>query len=342
MSRGFVGGLVRDLVRPSWRAAVLSVALVAGIPGGDAVASGVAETLYAAGEAAVVLDYATLAKRIVAADVIYLGEQHGNPHHHAAQLKIVTDLVAAGRRPAIAFEFVTVPQTSELMSFVSMSRIPAHDKAAVRRLRGELGWQTGTEWRDYGPLLEFARAHRLRVAGIDLPQSLRRRISRVGTEGLNAVERTQFPDSGLVDPAYRQLMHERLNAAHCGFASPELVARLYATWLARNDTMTMAVTALAAEQPLEPVVVILGLGHVENNMGVYERVAQRAPTLRQLNIGFRARSAELRIADELAPLDRFGKQFAAAHEILWVTPPVAAQQPAPCEGLELRMKKMEK
>ncbi len=334
--------MIRKLIRPAWWAAALAAVLVTGIPSGVAAPAGPpGETLHAAGDGAV-LDYEALARRIAAADVIYLGEQHGNPHHHAAQLKIVTDLVAAGRRPAIAFEFVTVPQTSELMSFVSSPQVSAHDNAAVRRLRDELGWQAGTEWRDYGPLLEFARAQRLRVAGIDLPQSLRRRISRVGIDGLNAVERSQFPDSGLVDPAYQQLMHERLNAAHCGFASPELVARLYATWLARNDTMTMAVTALAAEQPLEPVVVILGLGHVENNMGVYQRVAQRAPTLRQLNIGFRARSPELRLADELAPLDRFGKQFAAAHEILWVTPPVAADRRTPCEGLELRMKKMEK
>jgi uncharacterized iron-regulated protein len=321
--------------------AALLAALIAGCPpAAGAIADVSAETILAAADGAE-LDRSALAKRLAAADVIYLGEQHGNPYHHAAQLEVLNELVARGRRPAIAFEVASVAQTSELMSFVSSAQIPGHTVDPAQRLREELGWRAGTEWRDYGPLLEFARKNKLRVAGIDLPRSLRRRITRVGVEGLNAVERAQFPDSGFADPAYEQLMRERLNAAHCGFAPPELVTRLYATWLARNDTMTMAVTALAAERPDEPVVVILGLGHVANNMGVYERVAQRAPALRQLNIGFRGRSADTRAADEIAPFDRFGRRFAAPHEIVWLTPP-AAGAAGPCDGLEQHLKKIVK
>lgn len=325
----------------STRSATLTVFLIAvPIPGCATAANALedrADELIVAAADGARLDRVALARRLANADVIYLGEQHGNPHHHAAQLEVLAALLVSGRRPAVAFEAVSVPQTSELTAFVLSQPIPGHAIDPVARLRDELGWKTGSEWRDYGPLLEFARHNKLRVAGIDLPRSLRRRITRVGVEGLNAVERAQLRDSGFADAAYEALMRERLNAAHCGFAPPELVTRLYATWLARNDTMAMAVTALAAERPEEPVVVILGFGHVANNMGVYERVAHQAPALRQLNIGLRGRSNDTNAAEEIAPLDRFGRRFPAAHEIVWLTPTVE-RAAGPCGGLEQHMK----
>ena len=322
--------------------AILTAVLIGCSPPsfGDA-ARRVAGTLHLAPDG-VQVEQSSLDARIAAAQVIYLGEQHGNPYHHAAQLKIVSDLVAYGRRPAIGFEVVSLTQTSDLLNYVFA---PASDdpQAPARRLRAELGWAAdGDNWRDYGPLLEFARANRLRVAGIDLPRGLRRRVSRVGADALTAVEREQLHDSGFADTAYRQLMHGRLDEAHCGFAPPALLGRLYETWLARNDAMAMVVTTLAAEQPEEPVVVIVGSGHVAHNMGVFERVAQRAPQLTQLNLGFRAERQDTSIREHFVPADLAGTSFAPTHEIIWLTPGDAGKGASPCAGLEEHMKKIGK
>jgi len=330
-------------MNPSAACAAILTALLIGCsaPSFGDPARRVAGTLHAAPDGAE-LDKSELLARLAAADVVYLGEQHGNPYHHAAQLKIVTDLVAAGRRPAIGFEVVSLTQTSDLMNFVFT---PAGDdpEAPARRLRSELGWTAdGDRWRDYGPLLEFARANKLRVAGIDLSRGLRRRISRVGAEALTAVERAQLYDSKFADAAYQQWMHERLNEAHCGFAAPALLGRLYETWIARNDAMTMVVTTLAAEQPGEPVVVVVGSGHVAHNMGVFERVAHRAPRLRQLNIGFRGQRADVTVREHFAPAELAGWRFAPAHEIIWLTPGGPAQGGSACAGLEEHMKKIGK
>ncbi|WP_332671777.1 ChaN family lipoprotein [Aromatoleum sp.] len=289
------------------------------------------------------LDRTSFRMRLAAADVIYLGEQHGNRHHHAAQLGIVADLVASGRKPAIGFEAVSLTQTSDLMNYV-FAPASGDAEAAARRLRSELGWTAdGDRWRDYGPLLEFARANKLRIAGIDLPGGLRRRISRVGVQGLSAVERAQLYDTGFEDAAYREFMHGRLDDAHCGFARPALLDRLYETWLARNDAMMTVVTTLAAERPGEPVVVIVGGGHVAHNMGVFERVAQRAPQLRQLNIGFRGEQAGTTVPELFAPVEFAGRRFAPTHEIIWLTPGASGRAAAsPCAGLEDHMKKMGK
>jgi uncharacterized iron-regulated protein len=322
----------------------ICAAVLCGVLAGCAVplrgtAVGEPETLHAAPDGAV-LEHAALARRIDAADVIYLGEKHGNRFHHAAQLRVIRELVARGKRPAIAFEVVTLPETSELVSFVQS---PAGAAEPAARLRHALGWSGDDyRWRDYGPLFEFARANQLPVAGIDLPRSLRRRISRVGLEGLVAPERSQLHDSGFVDAEYEEIMHERLNTAHCGFAPPTLRARLYATWVARNDAMAAAITALAAEQPGQPVVVIVGSEHAANNMGVYERVAHRAPALRQLNIGFRGRVPGMDLKSDLAPVERGARRFAPAHEVLWLTANDGPDPATACAGLEQQMNKISK
>ncbi len=311
-------------------------------PSSGETAAPVAGTLHAAPNGAEI-DRTSFQIRLAAADVIYLGEQHGNRYHHAAQLRIVTDLVASGRKPAIGFEVVSLTQTSDLMNYVFAPTSDDAD-APARRLRSELKWTAdGEQWRNYGPLLEFARAHQLRVAGIDLPRGLRRRISRVGVQGLSAVERAQLYDSGFTDAAYREFMQGRLDEAHCGFAPPALLDRLYETWLARNDAMMTVITTLAAERPGEPVVVIVGGGHVAHNMGVFERVAQRAPQLRQLNIGFRGEQAGVTAPELFAPVEVAGRQFAPIHEIIWLTPSTpGGANASPCAGLEDHMKKMGK
>jgi len=106
--------------------------------------------------------------------------------------------------------------------------------------------------------------------------------------------------------------------------------------------MTMVVTTLAAEQPGEPVVVVVGSGHVAHNMGVFERVAHRAPQLRQLNIGFRGQHADVTVREYFTPPEPSARRFAPAHEIIWLTPGGPAEGGSVCAGLEEHMKKIEK
>jgi uncharacterized iron-regulated protein len=251
--------------------------------------------------------------------------------------------VTVGRNPAIGFEALSIPQTSDVMNFVSAGSAHGSSTGQVARLRSAIAWEDEDErWQNYGPLLEFARANKLQVAGIDLPRALRQRITRVGMSGLGVVERRQVPDSGFSDAVYETLMHERLNESHCGHAPPSLLSRLYETWVARNDAMALAITDLAKERPGRPVVVIVGWGHVANNMGVFERVAAHMPDLRQVNVGFRAVQRGKVPDAEMSVLTRGDRNFAPSHQVMWLTPGSPLQAPDPCAGLETRMKAISK
>ncbi|MBF0177665.1 MAG: ChaN family lipoprotein [Magnetococcales bacterium] len=276
-----------------------------------------------------------LVDQMRSARVIYLGEKHDNPEHHRLQMHIIQDLVKAGRRPALGFEFFTRAQTSWLQDFSVGVPSPMGRSGAENSLdrdgevlRERLGWKDRSEWAFYYPMLVWARQQKLSIFGADLPRGLRFRLTRVGLEGLSPVERHLIPSTGFVHEDYRQLMLKQLSDAHCGVAPPALLDRLYATWVARNDTMATSITLLLKELPVtEPVVMILGAGHVAHGMGVMDRVAHLNPGLRQFNLGFK----EVSVSPSEADLARYrqpvvvGKtRFLPEHAYLWLTPPAPA------------------
>ena len=277
-----------------------------------------------------------LLEKMLNAQVIYLGEQHDNPYHHRLQLAIVEKLIARGKRPILGFEFFSQAQTGWLMHYTvgkpSAFALPqARDPGKLLRIK--LGWEKRQNWDYYFPLIQLARQHHLPVFGADLPDGLRVRLSRSGVAGLSPLEKATWSPTGFDQEAYRRLMWQQLAISHCGMAPESLLARLYETWIARNDAMARAIVLMQAQQPNAPVVVLLGAGHVAHNMGVYERVAFLQPGIRQLNLGFQS------TLPDNPPFSHYFEtvsveqtEFAPEHPYLWFTPP-APEGEDPCAQL---------
>lgn len=270
------------------------------------------------------LTAAQLLARMQDADVIYLGERHDNARHHAIQGSVISELVAAGRQPVLGFEFFSREQSGHLLQYVARKEA---DETDEKRLRERLGWgpRRDASWPFYFELLEIARSNGLPAFGLDLPRAMRARLQRQGLEGLTAFERSMLPATGFADDAYRAKMFEQLKAAHCGYGNEEYLGRLYDTWIARNDAMASSLAALLDEYPGRPLVVILGGGHVVENLGVFERLAHLRPSASQLNLGL-VEHREDRAED--APL---------AYQYVWFTAP--QERGDPCEAFRRRHKK---
>ncbi|MBF0311130.1 MAG: ChaN family lipoprotein [Magnetococcales bacterium] len=257
------------------------------------------------------------------ARVVYLGEKHDNPHHHRMQRLILESLVARGRKPVIGFEFFSREETGLLLSFVQGNTSPMMPNRSAdeeeRALRRRLNWEHRPEWSDYFPLLALAKQKGLMVFGADLPTGVRSRMARVGLGKMVALEKRFLVKSTLENASYRLLMQEQFANSHCGMAGEGLLERLYQTWLARNEAMAESIVTMAGETPGEPVVVILGAGHTQYDMGVYERVAVRQPDWIQVNIGLReeGNSLQMPVREELAEVRR---SFAPDHQYVWFTP----------------------
>jgi len=282
-----------------------------------------------------------LYERMAQADVVYLGEKHDNPRHHALQLQALQTLLERGLRPALGFEFFAQHQTGYLQDYVQAQNKRLSDAEAAQQLRRNLGWgpQRDADWAFYLPLLQWARQQDLVVFGADLPDSLKRRLTRLGPAALSAVEQRLLQTTGFQDAAYRELMAQTLIEAHCGWNDPDLIERLYQTWLARNDAMAQAIAAMGQANTGQPIVMILGAGHIRHDMGVAERVRHLWPQARQINLAYQevAREPQAVTAyfdDQVIVQER---QFAPAFEYLWFTPRVSFDDP--CKQFKTQLQK---
>ncbi|MFO1352071.1 MAG: ChaN family lipoprotein [Gammaproteobacteria bacterium] len=263
------------------------------------------------------LTAAELYERMANAQVVYLGETHSNARHHELELTVLRALLENGKRPLIGFEFFSMDQTGYLMDFTVGA-----NRTSEETLRQKLGWgkHRDKEWNDYFPLLRTAQEHKLSAFGADLPAGIVQRLTRVGRTGLSPVEKRFLHDTAFDNTAYHKLMQDTLVHAHCGWNDPVLIDRLYQTWLARNDAMATAIVDMVQAAHGQPVLVVLGSGHVRHNMGVFERVAYRLPGVQQVNLAFQETDTDRREPQAyFSGSPDLAAQFAPLHEYLWFT-----------------------
>ncbi|MGP6087694.1 ChaN family lipoprotein [Antarctobacter jejuensis] len=189
------------------------------------------------------------------ADVLFLGEVHDNPGHHARQAEIVSQV----QPRAIVWEMLDSAEagrvTPELIA----------DQAA---LDAALGW-TGSGWPDfamYYPI--FAAAPDAAHYGAEMPRDRARAVMEQGRSsvsishpGLQALLMADY-----ANPAELQLRLDLQMASHCNALPEDLLPQMVDVQRVR-DTLLAAEAAKALEDTGGPVVVITGNGHARRDWG---------------------------------------------------------------------------
>ncbi|PCI27369.1 MAG: hypothetical protein COB67_08620 [SAR324 cluster bacterium] len=279
------------------------------------------------------------------ADIIYLSEKHDNTEHHAAQYKVIQQLIKEGLRPKIGLEFFSVDQTGYLMEYVSGKKHrfqKQSPEAAIRKLRKDLGWQyrLDRDWEFYFTFIKLAKKHQLTIFGTDLPRGINRRIAREGEGALTNVERYFLQTTNFQDKSYQQFMYRKLKKAHCGWIEEGLSQRLYQTWVARNDSMAQSLVMMAEGGVKQPIIMIVGGGHTEYSLALYERVAYLQPELIQVNLGLIEISMEAQKLADYLVRKRIGTQLSKPiYDFVWFTQRESFDDP--CAPFKKLLKKTE-
>jgi len=291
------------------------------------------------------INFDSLINNISTYDVIYLSEKHDNPEHHHIQQTIILQLIEIGLTPTLGFEFFSLEDTPDLLNFVDSGKV-AHPKNIEKiieiDLRKKLGWDSQPDkmWKYYYDLLSIAKKESLPVAGIDLPATLKKRITHKGIDNITPIEKEQIFTTQLSDKAYKKYMFSIFKAVHCGMGHERMQSRLYDTWMARNDKMALSITRLTKHSK-GPVVVIIGGGHTEYGLGVINRVAAIDKTIKQVNIALREISVTpSTLSEYLLPLDLEGFERVPPADYLWFTQRVSYNDP--CEEFKKSLQKMKK
>ncbi len=205
---------------------------------------------------------------ILQSRVVYVGESHDNPHHHAVQAALFMKLWAADRRLALGMEMFQRPFQAVLDAYAQgeidqptmLDRTEYHDR-----------W--GHDFTLYRPLVELAVAHRARIHALNAPRELTRKVAREGLESLTPAERSLVPELDRSSASHRAMVREAFDQHGL---PPERFESFYTAQLIWDETMAQAI-AEVMDSPGAParMLVMAGIGHVRGGLGVPKRAARR-------------------------------------------------------------------
>ncbi|GKS56704.1 hypothetical protein YTPLAS18_02310 [Nitrospira sp.] len=217
------------------------------------------------------------------ADVIYIGEEHHNREHIKAALRILQSLVDQGRRPVLGMEMFSWDGQAALDRQVS--RAPPSEDDFLDESKWKQNW--GGAFDDYAPLVQFARAHGLRLRAWNAPRPLVRTIAKEGLAramSSNDVRAWGMVENDIVDDdAYRTTIIGQLKACHGGGGDEEGYRRMYEASLFRDEAMAKTIadeyranaTAGVKNQNGSPIVSYTGSGHIQYGLPIPQRVSRR-------------------------------------------------------------------
>ncbi len=269
---------------------------------------------------------ATLAAELAGARYVLLGEKHDNPDHHRLQAWVLEELRARGRAPLVAFEMLHAGQAEAL------ARHLAERPGELAGLAEAVGWASSgwPEWPLYEPVFAVAVAARWPLAAANLPPA---EVRRIAAEGLGALGGERVAalalDRPLGEAAAGSLAAE-IEASHCGYATPALVAGMSAAQRARDAVMADALLTAGAEG----AVLITGTGHARRDRGVPWYLTARGVADGVVSVAL----VEVQDGVEDPQAARAGFDGSLPFDYLWFTPRVDDEDP--CEKFRAQLEKL--
>jgi len=259
------------------------------------------------------ISFEALLPQVLAADVIFIGEEHYTPSHIEAAQKILNALVANQRHPALAMEMFSWDGQDGLDRYIQEPGF------TTDRLLEDSHWNTnwGGEFADYQPLVTFAKSHQLRIFGLNPPRRLVRLVASKGLmEASQDPEMKRWPVEELVtdDPEYEKLIFEQIEACHPGLPD-HVYRRIFEASIFRDEGMAQVINNyLKDKSPTAgSLVSYTGGGHIQFKVPVPKRVERKHPGVKSITIYLEAwdPSKEDEVRSELKT---------GIADFLWLTP----------------------
>jgi uncharacterized iron-regulated protein len=197
--------------------------------------------------------------------IIYLGEIHTIPRHHALEAKILRELSARNLKLALGMEMFSHEQQPVLDRWQK----EREGISALIRALGQEGW---TNLKDYETLLTEARELNIPILGLNATDKLVKKVARKGLDGLTDAEKKQIPGHMAgINPLYDRLLRLRLKV-HRAFLGKGLDFIVEAQCV-RDQTMAWNLSRyLELPGGKDRIMfVVAGSGHVNYGLGIPER-----------------------------------------------------------------------
>ncbi len=188
---------------------------------------------------------------------VLLGEVHDNAEQHALRIEALRQRIAAGARPAIAFEQFDRDRQGEIDR---LRREQPGNADALIAAAGGPNWQ----WKHYRPFVQLALDHDLPIVAANLSRG---DAMKVASAGWDAVFDAAMQKSLGLDRLAESFIsaHERTVArGHCDLLPAELLPSMARAQIARDIVLAASLRAHLDQG----VVLLTGNGHVRKDIGV--------------------------------------------------------------------------
>ena len=223
------------------------------------------------------IDFETLASRLAAADLVFVGEQHNDPATHRMELAILEGIARRRDSVVLAMEMWERDVQPLLDRYLSGS---ATEEELLRDGRPWKNYLT-----DYRPLVELARARNWPVIASNVPRPLASLVSRGGLAALDtlsaelrlrAAANIACPEDEYFEK-FREVMGD-MSSHQPGTGGADSSAarllRVYQAQCIKDETMGESVARAWA--PGRLVVHYNGAFHSDFRLGTVDRARQRA------------------------------------------------------------------
>ena len=221
---------------------------------------------------------------LLAADVIFIGEEHYTPSHLEAAQTILSSLLKNQRQPSVAMEMFSWDGQPGLDRYIK------NPETTTIQLREESRWKKnwGGQFVDYQSLVTFSQSHQLNLLALNPPRSL---VRLVATQGLNKALRNpemgKWPIGPLVtdDPDYENLIYEQIESCHTGLPD-HVYRRIFEASIFRDEGMAQIIRNYLTNKPSSegPLVSYTGGGHIQYHIPIPKRVKRTNPLAKMVTI----------------------------------------------------------
>ncbi len=250
--------------------------------------------------------------------IVLFGEVHDNRALHTERNRIVANVIAAGVRPAFAFEQFdreSQPRIDAVLKTSGPNSQALIDAAAPTR--------SSWDWNFYRPLIDLALEKGMPIIAANLSRSDAMNVATRGlqsTTAFDAITRQQLALDTQMPAAVRNAQINEIKRGHCDLLSESMLPNMADAQFARDATMAHA--AKTHSGAITPgVILFAGNGHVRRDIGVPFWLNKDVPIL---SIGM------LELTTETAPVTG----LAPSYDIIIVRDPESREDP--CIALKRR------
>ena len=221
--------------------------------------------------------------------IIFVGEKHTNPAHHAIQLKIIEAVFKNSPSMRVGMEMFdrSYQEVLDLWTAGVMN-----EETFLRKVQWYANWRY--DFALYRDILQFAKENRIKIVALNIPTYIPARIREGGIDSLLDRDKQYLPkEIDTSNSAHRDYVKKVFN--HHQFPERVKFDDFYMAQCVWDEIMA---ESIAADLGGNTIVVLAGNGHIQYKYGIPDRAARRTGlSFRTLYLAPEGEEIELGIAD---------------------------------------------